>query len=146
MAGEHTRGSRRRETAWPLSEACQVVGRAADEPLGRGRTATLARVARPSTNPWGYPRVHADTRDCPPMPVARWRRRTSPPPGYNSKGVERAVFAELLRCWAGCPFAVTTKTEDELMQHVAAHASTAHPDMELTPDTIAQVKGLIRTV
>ena len=45
-----------------------------------------------------------------------------------------------------CPFAVTTKTEDELMQHVAAHASAAHPDMELTPETIAQVKGLIRTV
>jgi predicted small metal-binding protein len=45
-----------------------------------------------------------------------------------------------------CPFAVTTKTEDELMQHVAAHAATAHPDMELTPETIAQVKGLIRTV
>ncbi len=45
-----------------------------------------------------------------------------------------------------CPFAVTTKTEDELMQHVAAHASVAHPDMELTSETIAQVKGLIRTV
>lgn len=45
-----------------------------------------------------------------------------------------------------CPFAVTTKTEDELMQHVASHASAAHPDMELTPETIAQVKGLIRTV
>ena len=42
-----------------------------------------------------------------------------------------------------CPFAVTTSTEDELMQHVAAHASAAHPDMELTPETIAQVKGLI---
>ena len=45
-----------------------------------------------------------------------------------------------------CPFAVTTKTEDELMQHVASHASAAHPDMELTPEAIAQVKGLIRTV
>jgi predicted small metal-binding protein len=45
-----------------------------------------------------------------------------------------------------CPFAVTTKTEDELMQHVATHASAAHPDMELTPEAIAQVKGLIRTV
>lgn len=45
-----------------------------------------------------------------------------------------------------CPFSVTTATEDELMQHVAVHASVAHPDMELTPETLAQVKGLVRTV
>jgi len=44
-----------------------------------------------------------------------------------------------------CSFSVTTSTEDELMQHVAAHAAVAHPDMELTPETIAQVKSLIRT-
>jgi predicted small metal-binding protein len=80
------------------------------------------------------------------MPLARWRRRAYFRPRYNSKGVEHAVFAELLRCWSGLSFAVTTNTEDELMQHVAAHASAAHPDMDLTPETIAQVKGLIRTV
>ena len=46
-----------------------------------------------------------------------------------------------------CPFVVTTKTEDELMQHVATHTlPAAHPDMELTPETIRQVKGLIRTI
>lgn len=44
-----------------------------------------------------------------------------------------------------CDFAVTTSTEDELMQHVAAHASASHPDMELTPETVSQVKGLIKT-
>jgi predicted small metal-binding protein len=43
-----------------------------------------------------------------------------------------------------CAFAVTTETEDELMQHVATHAAAAHPDMELTPETVASVKSLIR--
>lgn len=41
-------------------------------------------------------------------------------------------------------FAVTTQTEDELMQHVATHAASAHPDLELTPETVAGVKRLIR--
>jgi predicted small metal-binding protein len=43
-----------------------------------------------------------------------------------------------------CGFAVTTQTEDELMQHVATHAAIAHPDLELTPETVANVKSLIR--
>ena len=37
------------------------------------------------------------------------------------------------------------ETEDEVMQHVATHASIAHPDLELTPDTVANIKSLIRT-
>lgn len=45
---------------------------------------------------------------------------------------------------ADCGFAVTTKTEDELMQHIATHAASAHPDLELTPETVASVKSLIR--
>jgi predicted small metal-binding protein len=44
-----------------------------------------------------------------------------------------------------CDFAVTTSTEDELMQHVASHAAAAHPDMELTPETVSQVKSLVTT-
>ena len=43
-----------------------------------------------------------------------------------------------------CNFAVTAETEDEVMQHVATHAATAHPGLELTPETVANVKGLIR--
>jgi predicted small metal-binding protein len=46
---------------------------------------------------------------------------------------------------AECAFACTTQTEVELMQHVQVHASVAHPDMELTPETVAHVKSLIRT-
>lgn len=45
-----------------------------------------------------------------------------------------------------CAFSVTTSTENELMQHVQMHATSAHPDMEMTPETVAQVKSLIRTV
>ena len=44
-----------------------------------------------------------------------------------------------------CDFAVTTSTEDELMKHVAAHATAAHPDMELTPEAVSQVRSLIKT-
>ena len=43
-----------------------------------------------------------------------------------------------------CAFAVTAGSEDEVMQHVATHAAAAHPDLELTPETVANVKGLIR--
>jgi len=47
---------------------------------------------------------------------------------------------------ASCSGAFTSDTEDELMQHVQLHASIAHPEMELTPQTVEQVKGLIRQV
>lgn len=46
---------------------------------------------------------------------------------------------------ATCPFSVTAETEDEVMQHVANHASIAHPDLELD-ETVEQIKGLIRPV
>jgi predicted small metal-binding protein len=45
---------------------------------------------------------------------------------------------------ADCGFAVTAETEDEVMQHVATHAAEAHPDLELTPETVANVKSLIQ--
>jgi hypothetical protein len=31
------------------------------------------------------------------------------------------------------------------MKHVELHVGEAHPDMELTPDNVAMVKGLVRT-
>jgi predicted small metal-binding protein len=34
---------------------------------------------------------------------------------------------------ADCPFTVTTKTKEELMQHVAVHAKSAHPEMAPPP-------------
>lgn len=43
-----------------------------------------------------------------------------------------------------CAFHLTTSSEEEMMQHVQMHAATAHPEMELNPETVAQVKSLIR--
>ncbi len=45
-----------------------------------------------------------------------------------------------------CAFACTAPTEEELMQHIQMHASVGHPGMELTPEKISQVQGVIRTV
>ena len=45
---------------------------------------------------------------------------------------------------ADCGFSVTAETEDEIMQQVATHAAAAHPDLELTPETVANVKSLIQ--
>ena len=44
-----------------------------------------------------------------------------------------------------CPGQFQTKTEDELMKHVELHVGEAHPDMEMTPENVAMVKGLVRT-
>ena len=43
-----------------------------------------------------------------------------------------------------CPGSFTTETEDELMKHVEIHAREAHPGMELTPETVAFVKGFVK--
>ena len=47
---------------------------------------------------------------------------------------------------ADCPFSVRTAEESELMQHLQMHASTAHPDMEMSEETMGQIKSLIKTV
>lgn len=45
-----------------------------------------------------------------------------------------------------CPAVFTTDTEEELLEHVALHAQRAHPEVELTPQVVEQVQGLVRTV
>lgn len=45
-----------------------------------------------------------------------------------------------------CPGAFTVDTEDELMQHLQLHAGAAHPDIEMTPETVQQIKGVIKKV
>ena len=57
-------------------------------------------------------------------------------------------MAYSLRCadsGADCPGQFTTETETELMQHVQMHAQVAHPTLDLTDETIAQIKGLVTT-
>jgi predicted small metal-binding protein len=44
-----------------------------------------------------------------------------------------------------CPGEFQTRTEDELTKHIELHVREAHPDLELTPENVAMVQGLVRT-
>lgn len=58
-------------------------------------------------------------------------------------------MAYALRCadaTGDCPAEFTIETQDELMEHVKLHAATAHPDMTLDDQTVAQVSSQVRTV
>ena len=46
---------------------------------------------------------------------------------------------------ADCPAVFTTESEGELMQHVQMHAQVSHPTLELTDETVAQIKSLVTT-
>ena len=51
-----------------------------------------------------------------------------------------------LRCVVpGCPFEMTTETEEELMKHVGAHAAHVHGLTEVPAELAAKVKAAIRT-
>ena len=41
-----------------------------------------------------------------------------------------------------CPGSFTTETKEELLKHVALHATEAHPDLDLQPE---QVEALIQS-
>ena len=45
-----------------------------------------------------------------------------------------------------CPGNFTVETEEELMQHLDMHTKVAHPEIEMTPEKIEQVRGAIKTV
>lgn len=44
-----------------------------------------------------------------------------------------------------CSGEFTTEGVDELMEHVALHATRVHPDLELTPEVVEKAKSLVRT-
>ncbi|HET9314272.1 MAG TPA: DUF1059 domain-containing protein [Vicinamibacteria bacterium] len=44
----------------------------------------------------------------------------------------------------GCAWKADAPTEDELLQKVVAHASSAHDVKQVTPELAAQVKSAIR--
>jgi predicted small metal-binding protein len=62
------------------------------------------------------------------------------------KEFEMAYSLSCADTGSDCAFSVTTSSENELMQHVQMHATSAHPDMEMTPEAVAQVRSFIRTV
>jgi predicted small metal-binding protein len=43
-----------------------------------------------------------------------------------------------------CPAEFTTGDVEELMEHVALHARTVHPDLELTPELVERAQSLVR--
>jgi predicted small metal-binding protein len=45
-----------------------------------------------------------------------------------------------------CPAEFTAATEPELIEHFTLHASLAHPEMDLKPDVVEQIRGLVRVV
>jgi predicted small metal-binding protein len=54
-----------------------------------------------------------------------------------------------LRCrdvGMNCDFEMTGKTEEEVLQKAAAHASSTHQITQMTPELTAKVRSAIRTV
>ncbi len=44
-----------------------------------------------------------------------------------------------------CPGEFKVETEEELFEHVALHAAKAHPQLEMSPEVMAQAKSLVKT-
>jgi predicted small metal-binding protein len=69
-------------------------------------------------------------------------------PRWTHDGRER-LMAKSAACadlGMDCPGNFTVETEDELMKHLAMHASAAHPELEMTPEVMEQLKGAVKTV
>ena len=43
-----------------------------------------------------------------------------------------------------CDWKTSGETEDEVMADIQEHAAQIHPDIELTPDLVAAVRGAIK--
>jgi predicted small metal-binding protein len=46
----------------------------------------------------------------------------------------------------GCHATIEAETENEIMEQAQAHASEAHPDVELDAETVASIRAEIRDV
>ncbi|MGA0296852.1 MAG: DUF1059 domain-containing protein [Nitrosopumilaceae archaeon] len=47
---------------------------------------------------------------------------------------------------ADCSWSATAETEDELMEKVAVHVKDEHKELEVTPELVEKVKGLIKEI
>ncbi len=45
---------------------------------------------------------------------------------------------------ADCDWKTTGETEDEVMANIGDHAAEVHPDIELTPELMTTVRGVIK--
>jgi predicted small metal-binding protein len=55
--------------------------------------------------------------------------------------------AKMMTCadaGSDCPGQFRAETEDEVMRHVELHAELAHPEMEITPAFVDQVRTLVK--
>lgn len=43
----------------------------------------------------------------------------------------------------GCHASIEAETEDEIMEQAVAHAGSAHPELELTDETVADIRSSI---
>ena len=43
-----------------------------------------------------------------------------------------------------CSWSTTGETEDEVLANIGEHAAEVHPDIELTPELMATVRGVIK--
>ncbi len=43
-----------------------------------------------------------------------------------------------------CDWSASNETEEGLMELIAEHAKNEHPEIELTPELVAQVKGAFK--
>ncbi len=43
-----------------------------------------------------------------------------------------------------CDWKTVGATEDEVMKTIAEHAAQIHPEIDLTPDLVAKVRGVIK--
>ena len=43
-----------------------------------------------------------------------------------------------------CDWKTSGETEDEVMANIGEHAAKVHPDIELTPELMATVRGVIK--
>ncbi len=43
-----------------------------------------------------------------------------------------------------CNWTTSGETEDDVMANIEEHAAQIHPDIELTPDLVAAVRGVIK--
>ncbi len=43
-----------------------------------------------------------------------------------------------------CDWSTSGETEDDVMADIQQHAAQVHPDIELTPDLVAEVRAVIK--
>ena len=45
-----------------------------------------------------------------------------------------------------CPASFATETKEELLAHLALHAETSHPEMEMDEETQQHLDALVKTI